>query len=108
MVSIGEYFVFKDTTWRCKSYYRFRVTSHLIEVILPTCTCFSPRDVIMAESARAMAGEAKNSPIMTVRRRRKKTFSTPDFSNTSLLNDGVSQVGSLNREKRESRQLDIE
>ena len=37
-------------------------------------TCFSPRDWITAESARAIAGEAKNSPIMTSKSTRKNTW----------------------------------
>ena len=37
-------------------------------------TCFSPRDWITAESAKAIAGEAKNSPIMTSKSTRKNTW----------------------------------
>ena len=36
-------------------------------------TCCSPSEWMTAESARAMAGEAKNSPMITRRRTRKNT-----------------------------------
>ena len=38
-----------------------------------------------AESAKTMAGEAKNSPMMMSRRMRKKVLKTCGLSNTSLL-----------------------
>ena len=40
----------------------------------PYRSCWSPREVMTAESARAMAGDEKNSPMMTRRRMRKNTW----------------------------------